>query len=154
MPGPGANLLAAAVTGLLIAGSASAPSLLEPDNASMIARGAIVYEAHCAACHGADLEGQPGCRSPNADGCMPAPPHNENGHTWHHPDRILFDITKLGIVKAAGLTNYTSDMPVYSNILTDDEIIAVLSWIKAQWPDNIRKLHDDMNARYAAEMKQ
>ena len=27
---------------------------------------------------------------------LPAPPHNETGHTWHHPDEMLFAITKYG----------------------------------------------------------
>lgn len=82
---------------------------------------------------------------------MPAPPHDETGHTWHHPDEILFKITKLGIVKAANLKDYKSAMPAYENILSDAEIIAVLSYIKSTWPDEVRAGHDEMNARYAME---
>lgn len=146
--------LSIVVAGLAFAGSAGASALLEPGNAEVVARGEAIYTAHCAACHGVDLKGQPDWRSPNQDGRMPAPPHDESGHTWHHPDRLLFDITKLGIVKAAGLKGYTSDMPIYEDILGDAEIIAVLSWIKAQWPAEIRELHDNMNARYALESEQ
>ena len=36
-------------------------------------------------------------------------------------------------------------MPVYENILSDEEIVAALSFIKAQWPDDIRRRHDQMN---------
>ncbi|MEZ5807924.1 MAG: cytochrome c [Zhengella sp.] len=143
--------LAGLLAGLALGGPAGAAGLLEPDEREIVARGETIYSDHCAACHGADLEGEPDWRTRKDNGRMPAPPHDETGHTWHHPDQILFDITKLGIVKAAGLKNYTSDMPIYGEILSDDEIIAVLSWIKAQWPDEVRALHDQMNARYARE---
>ena len=59
-------------------------------------RGRAVYSEHCAACHGADLEGQPDWRSPGADGIYPAPPHDATGHTWHHSNAQLFDYTRLG----------------------------------------------------------
>ena len=39
-------------------------------------RGARLYDAHCAACHGAGLEGEADWRTPRADGTMPAPPHD------------------------------------------------------------------------------
>lgn len=29
---------------------------------------------------------------------MPAPPHDDSGHTWHHADDVLFGITKHGLV--------------------------------------------------------
>ena len=82
---------------------------------------------------------------------MPAPPHDETGHTWHHPDQVLFDITKLGIVAAANLKDYKTVMPIYEGVLSDEEIIAVLSFIKSTWPGEIRAGHDEMNARYALE---
>lgn len=28
------------------------------------------------------------------NGYLPAPPHDVTGHTWHHPDGLLFDLTK------------------------------------------------------------
>ena len=53
--------------------------------------GRALYEQHCAACHGANLEGQPDWRSPDESGLYPAPPHDETGHTWHHDDAMLTD---------------------------------------------------------------
>ncbi|RKF07695.1 hypothetical protein DEM25_008030 [Oceaniradius stylonematis] len=82
---------------------------------------------------------------------MPAPPHDETGHTWHHPDQVLFDITKLGVVRAANLENYRSAMPAYEDILTDDEIIAILSYIKSTWPADVRERHDELNRVYSME---
>ena len=40
-----------------------------------------------------------------------------------------------------------SGMPVYEGVLTDDEIIAVLSFIKSTWPDDLRQYHDELNAQ-------
>ncbi len=82
---------------------------------------------------------------PGPDGRMPAPPHDDTGHTWHHSDALLIAITKFGTARAAGLSGYESDMPAFETDLTDEQIIAVLSYIKATWPDEIRKRHDALN---------
>jgi S-disulfanyl-L-cysteine oxidoreductase SoxD len=119
---------------------------LRPDDAAVAALGQKIYATHCAACHGAQLEGQPNWRVRDATGRLPAPPHDATGHTWHHPDEVLFRITKYGVAKAAGLQGYDSAMPAYEGVLTDAEITAVLSWIKAQWPAETRKLHEEVNA--------
>jgi len=119
--------------------------LLRPDDARLVALGRQVYVAQCAACHGQRLEGQPNWRERGADGRLPAPPHDASGHTWHHPDAMLFRITKVGVAKAANLKDYVTAMPAYEGVLTDEEIVAVLSWIKAQWPAEIRKRHDAMS---------
>lgn len=86
----------------------------------------------------------------NPDGSLKAPPHDETGHTWHHQDDLLFRITKLGTAKAVGLENFNSNMPAFEGVLTETEIIAVLSWIKAQWPQEIRERHDFINAQGGA----
>lgn len=125
----------------------SAAITLKPDDAEVLALGEKVYRAQCAACHGSHLEGQPNWRERGADGMLPAPPHDASGHTWHHPDELLFRITKHGVAKAANLNDYRSAMPVYEGVLSDDEIVAALSWIKAQWPPKVRAQHDQMNAR-------
>lgn len=125
-------------------------ALLRPADARLVALGSEIYAENCASCHGTDLKGQPNWRDPGADGLMPAPPHDETGHTWHHPDEILFAITKHGVAKAANLKDYKSAMPIYEGVLSDEEIIAALSWIKAQWPEEIRERHDAMNAQYRA----
>ena len=134
-------------------GDATDPAqLLRANDAQIVALGATIYQEHCAACHGANLEGEiPDWRSPGPDGLLPAPPHDETGHTWHHPDQVLFDITRLGVARAANLQNHQSAMPAYEGVLTDDDIIAVLSFIKSTWPADIRQRHDELNRVYATE---
>lgn len=102
-----------------------------------IARGRQVYAENCAACHGVNLEGQPNWRARNANGRLPAPPHDASGHTWHHDTQTLFDLTKYGLSALVGRPVET-DMPAYDGKLTDDEIWAVLAFIRSQWPKKIQ----------------
>jgi len=103
-----------------------------------IAQGSAIYGDHCASCHGAALEGQENWRSRKPDGRLPAPPHDPSGHTWHHPDQMLFVMTKFGPQATAG-PNYQSDMPAFEGVLSDQEIIDVLTYIKSTWPEEIQQ---------------
>src|SRR5262245_32117133 len=118
----------------LLAGCGEPPasSRMDPGDINKVVLGANVYARHCAACHGAKLEGQPNWRQPLPNGRMPAPPHDEEGHTWHHPDDVLFGITKHGL-KGYAPPGYQSDMPAFGGVLSDDEIWAVLAFIASHW---------------------
>jgi len=120
---------------------------LQADRPKIVAQGKDIYLRDCASCHGASLAGQEDWKIRNPEGLLPAPPHDDSGHTWHHPDQMLFDMTKYGVQKFAG-ADYESTMPAYGDTLSDAEIIAVLSYIKSRWPDNIKKRHDGLNKQY------
>jgi mono/diheme cytochrome c family protein len=105
----------------------------DPTDAAQVASGKAIYAANCASCHGANLEGQTNWRSRKSDGRMPAPPHDDTGHTWHHPDDILFGITKGGVAPAYAPPGYQSDMPAFGATLTDTQIWDVLAYIKSRW---------------------
>jgi mono/diheme cytochrome c family protein len=143
-----AAVIAAAGIVALRTPEAGPPGLLRPDDAALVARGAEVYAEACASCHGASLEGQPDWRERREDGRLPAPPHDATGHTWHHPDAQLVALTALGPAALAG-RGYRSDMPGFGDVLTEREIMAVLSFIKSTWPDEIRAAHDAMNREAA-----
>lgn len=159
--GIGARAAALVAVALVIVAGAAALALLRAqddgvprlrtDDERVLARGREVYAAHCAACHGARLEGQPNWRERGADGRLPAPPHDATGHTWHHADEALIRITRLGVAAAANLPGYDSAMPAYQGVLADDDIVAVLSWIKSQWPPQERAWQEavDRQARTA-----
>tara|TARA_R110000868_G_scaffold80018_43_gene227474 strand:- start:215 stop:715 length:501 start_codon:yes stop_codon:yes gene_type:complete len=140
--GGGAYMLAAQ-NNFFRAGSSA--GLFKPRDSAIVERGSAVYAANCASCHGQDLKGQPDWRSPGEDGLMPAPPHDENGHTWHHTDDMLFGITKYGVSEFSGLDGYKNGMPIFEDVLSDDEIIAALSYIKSRWPKEMQARHDEMN---------
>ncbi|HJT62650.1 MAG TPA: cytochrome c [Burkholderiales bacterium] len=114
-----------------------------PDPAQ-VALGQKVYAQHCAACHGAKLEGQPNWRARLPSGRMPAPPHDDSGHTWHHPNDVLFGITKHGLVPPYAPPGYQSDMPAFAGTLSDAEIRAVLAYIASHWSTEIVKLRAEM----------
>ncbi len=121
------------------------PTAGAPDPAQL-ALGRRLYGDNCAACHGAELEGQANWRQRDPDGLLPAPPHDETGHTWHHPDRQLFEITKRGTAAIVG-SDYQTAMGPFGDVLSDDEIRAVLAYIKSRWPENIRARQAEVTAR-------
>jgi mono/diheme cytochrome c family protein len=108
-----------------------------------IALGTSVYADRCASCHGVNLEGQPHWTVRLANGRLPAPPHDASGHTFHHSDQQLFEITKNG--PSAIVQGYESDMPGFKDILSDQEIWAVLAYIKSTWPERIRAIQERAN---------
>jgi peroxiredoxin/mono/diheme cytochrome c family protein len=119
----------------------------DPANAEQVQVGQAVYAQHCAVCHGAHLEGQPNWKQPLPTGGLPAPPHDETGHTWHHADALLFKIVKLGGQSGVADPNFKSNMPAFQNVLSNAEIWAVLAFIKSRWPPTIRTFQDRVNAR-------
>ncbi|MDQ2090743.1 cytochrome c [Marimonas arenosa] len=110
-----------------------------------VALGEQLYAEYCAACHGTDLEGEPDWRVRDEDGYLPAPPHDATGHTWHHPDEQLFLITKHGTAALVG-GDYQSRMMGFGDVLTDDDILAVLAYIKSTWPAGVINRHNQINA--------
>lgn len=114
----------------------SGPTLASSDNADPAA-GMALYQENCASCHGEKLQGEPDWRSQGEDGKLPAPPHDETGHTWHHGDALLFSYTKLGgkeSMAQQGL-DFNSGMPGFGDRLSDQQIWDILAFIRSTWPD-------------------
>lgn len=120
---------------------------LTPADPQTLADGARVYGAACASCHGRNLEGQPNWQRSLPEGGLPAPPHDESGHTWHHPDAILFRITKFGGAAEAP-PGFKSDMPAFAGSLSDHEIRAALAYIKSRWPAAIQARQAEIDRRF------
>lgn len=100
--------------------------LLQPNSTiplaspEVLAQGQVVYESTCAACHGANGEGDIGS------------PLNGSAHAWHHVDSQLRLIIRDGIPG--------TEMPPHGEHLTSDEIDAVISYIKAWWTPEQRAM--------------
>ena len=142
-------LLAAAFVGWMLLSTdtpARASGLFPYDDPATLALGKPLYDDNCASCHGTNLEGEANWRKRDADGYLPAPPHDASGHTWHHPDEQLFAITKHGTSALVG-NGYQSRMAGFSDHLSDEEILAVLAYIKSTWSPQIIARHNQMNAQ-------
>ena len=143
---------ASAISGALVLGYGACTALSEvparadANNAEQVRLGRQIYARECAACHGDKLQGQPNWRRRRPDGRLPAPPHDETGHTWHHSDDVLFVLTKRG-PQAFARPGYQSDMPAYGGKLTDREIWSVLAFIKSRWPRHVRERQDASTRR-------
>jgi mono/diheme cytochrome c family protein len=124
--------------------SADEPNRADASDAQLVRRGEVQYQLHCASCHGANLEGQPNWRERDANGFLPAPPHDVTGHTWHHHDQLLFDVTKHGSTAVIG-SDYKSNMPGFADKMSDGEIWAVIAYIKSTWPPDIQEIQSELD---------
>lgn len=120
-------------------------TFIDPADQTLVIQGKAVYANNCASCHGAELQGQKNWRERLPNGRLPAPPHDETRHTWHHPDGMLFDIIKNGLIPGkTAPPNYQSDMPAYAGVLSDEEITAVLAYIKSSWPPRVLQAQKEL----------
>ena len=133
-------------------GPGAALPALSAANASQLELGGQLYRQHCAACHGDRLQGQTDWRRRKPDGRLPAPPHDDSGHTWHHPDAVLMSIVRDGLRPPNAPPGYQSDMPAYRGQLDDQQIWAVLAYIASQWSQascehqaRITRMHSQMH---------
>lgn len=117
---------------------------IDAGDPQQVALGQAIYQAQCASCHGANLEGQPDWRSRLPSGRLPAPPHDETGHTWHHPDDVLFRIVKQG-PEFYDTLGVKTDMPAFQDKLSDRDIAAVLAFIKSRWPPQVQARQAQMS---------
>ena len=100
------------------------PPALDPEQ---VAQGEVLYLQHCAACHKANGEGDPDWKTRNEDGSFKPPPHTNDGHTWHHADDLLLELI------ANGSDFPQTQMPVFADQLTDEEIQAIITYMKTWW---------------------
>lgn len=111
---------------------------------AVTAAGRMLYAAYCAGCHG-----MPDGSSAATNVSGKAPPlHDETGHTWQHPDYALFQLVRDGVAVANCVPVDPELMPKFKGIVSDSELVAILSYIKSTWPDAIRKDHDQVNMMY------
>ena len=110
-------------------------------NPELVSQGEPLYAQYCASCHGENLEGVPDWKIVQPDGKLLSPPHDSSGHTWHHPDEIL-----LSVIAEEGDPSY-SDMPGFRDVLTEEEMNAVLTFIKSSWGQEEREFQWWITAR-------
>lgn len=60
-------------------------------------------------------------------GSFKPPPHTNEGHTWHHSDQLLLELI------ANGSSFPQTRMPAFGEQLTDEEISAIITYMKTWW---------------------
>lgn len=109
------------------------------------------YYLYCAHCHGYNGEGQVGEIAENtlSLGMRTVPAHNADGSLWLYADQVIIRTIQQGVTNP--LDQYP--MPAFAQTLTEDDIRALLAFIKLWWTDDQRKYQarvtDNMTARLA-----
>lgn len=102
-----------------------------------VALGRKVSLQFCASCHGPNAEGAPNWATPGPDGLPLAPPHDNSGHTWHHPDRVLYETIYGGMADPLR-PGSPLRMPAFGEVLAKADIDAVIAYFKSLWSEEDR----------------
>lgn len=124
--------------------SSADSSFLRWRDPAVVVHGHALYRSHCASCHAI-----PGGNGANLS-ISGAPPHDESGHTWQHPDHALFQLVRDGVAVANCVPVDPERMPKFRDVISDADLIAILSFIKSTWPEETRQHHDQVNRMYAS----
>lgn len=101
-----------------------------------VSAGEGIYAQYCASCHG-PVDGRPILQV--------APPHGDSGHTWHHPDRLLYQWT-------LDKPPLATVMPAFRGTLSDEQVLQVLAYIKSSWLPEIQKRQNEGSVQYEAQV--
>jgi S-disulfanyl-L-cysteine oxidoreductase SoxD len=107
---------------------------------SQVQVGERLFSVYCASCHGLDRPAS-----------ITYPPrHDATGHTWQHPDCQLLAIVRDGgddmtrAMRASQAPPGMVEMAAFKDRLTDDEIVAVLAYIKTLWTPEERQFQEQV----------
>lgn len=93
--------------------------------------GRVVFQVHCASCHGERAEATPDWRKTGGDGHYPPPPLNGTAHGWHHSLGVLKQTIQEGGAASGGV------MPPFRDVLSDAESVAAIAYFQSFWSDQI-----------------
>ena len=104
------------------------------------------YNKLCAHCHGWAGDGQPHVTIENAQkqGYHTVPRHDSEGHTWQHPDQILFEVIKYGVQAPTNLY----PMSPFDEHFTDDAIFGLIEYLKQWWTEEQRQHQSNLTRQF------
>ena len=120
-------------------------------NDPVIAEGRAQYDLVCAHCHGYNLEGQlvETLADTRALGMNTVPAPGPSGHFWQHPDQLLIRVIQEGIQNP--LDQFP--MAAFGADLTEDQIRAILAYIKTSWTDEQRDYQAQLTVDWAERLE-
>lgn len=98
---------------------------------SQVSQGKLVFQKHCAECHGINAEGTREWRKTLPDGNYPPPPLNGTAHAWHHSLSVLRRSIYNGGIPLGGT------MPAFADRLDGREIDAAIAYFQSKWNQEI-----------------
>jgi len=138
---PRSVVAAIAALVLLVAACGTGSDSASDDVRAAADDGAVLYASYCSSCHGENLEGHPNWQTPNADGSYNPPPQDASGHTWHHGDPTLLQLI------SEGSPFPQSRMPAFGDVLTNEQILAILEFFKSNWGERERTFQREATER-------
>jgi mono/diheme cytochrome c family protein len=106
-----------------------------------ISRGALLYQQHCAECHGPEAQGHPDWKNARKLGFSAAPPLDGTGPASTRKKSDLVTIIRNGVQYEGKPV-----MPAWRGRVTDEDIENVILWFQALWPSQVyanwHKLND------------
>lgn len=97
-----------------------------------LAQGKSLYQQYCAACHGALVSAGDSWRRLADRDQLPAPPHDDRGQTWQHPHWQLMEMIRGGVAPFEP-EGWAADMPAFEDELSEEQVLAVLAYIRSHW---------------------
>jgi mono/diheme cytochrome c family protein len=99
-----------------------------------VARGAALFEQHCALCHGPQGQGHPDWQTPSDGKFAAAPPLNGTGNDWKRSRAELAATIKNGVRRK---TDNEDVMPAWKGRLNERDVEDVLNWMQSLWPAEV-----------------
>ena len=102
-------------------------------DAASIARGAALYDEHCAQCHGPQAQGHPDWQTPSDGSFAAAPPLNGSGNDWKRSRGELIAVIRDGVKRKGG----EAVMPGWEPRLNARDIDDIVAWFQSLWPPQV-----------------
>ena len=100
---------------------------------ALLARGAQLFGAHCALCHGPRAQGHPDWQTPGDGSFAAAPPLDGTGNDWKRSRAQLVHTIMQGAQGKDG----TETMPAWKGRLSERDVDAVVAWLQSLWAQDV-----------------
>lgn len=113
-----------------------APAVVESARSldpALLARGAQLFVAHCALCHGPRAQGHPDWQTPGDGSFAAAPPLDGTGNDWKRSRAQLVHTIMQGAQGKDG----TETMPAWKGRVSERDVDAVVAWLQSLWAPDV-----------------